>query len=53
MARVDAWFCKCHAYNKMKVIDIDIPVGTVYQSWETCRRCALRQKVNIKAGYFR
>lgn len=53
MARIDAWFCKCHAYNKVKIIDIKIPVGTIYNSNETCRRCGIRQQVKVRAGYFR
>ena len=53
MTRIDAWFCKCHSYNKMKTIDIEIPVGQIYHSTETCRRCGERKRVEVKAGYFR
>lgn len=52
MTQIDAWFCKCHAYNKMKVINLELPKGSVFNSTETCRRCGIRQRVKVRVGYF-
>lgn len=51
MVIVDAWFCECHGYNRMRNFNCDVEVGENYFSWETCRRCGSRSRREVRAGY--
>ena len=48
MIRVDAWFCKCHAYNPVVVLELNL-VGTLPKKvLAHCEECSKTQLVGIK-----
>lgn len=52
MAVVNAWFCDCHAYNKMKKIPVPMKSGTTFNARVECKRCGKVQQGEVIVDYW-
>lgn len=49
---VNAWFCKCHCYNKMKTIPVPMPSGSIFKARVRCYSCGEVQQQEVMVDYW-
>lgn len=46
--KVDAWFCKCHAYNPVVVLDIKLAGAKPKKVLAHCEECGKTRMVGLR-----